>query len=80
MKFLAPLPWRVGTTEEAQGLGFWTDAIVIIDAEEGIVAVLTRGYEGDDEGGLPSWTNARMIVESVNKANGHSVPTVSGES
>jgi hypothetical protein len=65
-QYLAPLPWRVGSDEEASS--YWTDAAVVIDAAGGVVAVLSRGYEGDSNGDIcPSYTNARTIVEAVNQ-------------
>lgn len=61
---LAPRPWAI----EPSTIGFhWTDSIDIIDANGGCVAVLTRGYQGDDNGdGCPSFENAKLIVEAVN--------------
>lgn len=60
----APRPWRVD--RESVGRS-WRDSVAIVDAEGSTVCVLTRGYQGDDEGdGCPSWDNAELIVRCVN--------------
>lgn len=64
-KYLAPLPWRVGTEEDARS--YWSDAAVIMDARGGVVAVLSRGYQFDESGeSCPSYVNAQAIVDAVN--------------
>lgn len=64
VRYLAPLPWSVDMSSIHR---HWRDSISIIDAEGGEVAVLMRGYEGDDNGdGCPSFANAQKIVDSVN--------------
>lgn len=64
----APRPWTVGMWRiDNKSIGkHWTDSLSIIDADGGEVAVLTRGYEGDEQGGCPSWKNAALIVAAVN--------------
>jgi hypothetical protein len=62
---IAPRPWRVDRESRHR---HWTDSCSIIDAQGGEVCVLTRGYQGDDDGDdCPSWDNAEMIVAAVNK-------------
>lgn len=63
MDFTAPRPWRV---DRESGGKKWTDSCSIFDAEGGEVAILTRGYQGDADGGTPSWDNAELIVAAVN--------------
>lgn len=59
-KYLAPPPWSYVKDNQ------WTNAIAIVDADGGHVAILTRGYEGEMIDGnredCPSWTNARVIA------------------
>jgi hypothetical protein len=58
-KYLAPMPWRVGSDHGAE----WTNSLTIYDAQGGAVCHLTRGYEGDANGEhCPSFTNARLIA------------------
>lgn len=60
----APKPWRVCTKTIGS---HWTNSISILDADGGEVAVLTRGYQGDENGyGCPSYDNAQLIVDAVN--------------
>ena len=66
---LARRPWTVGMWQiDNKSVGkHWTDSLSIIDADGNEVAVLTRGYEGDENGdGCPSWKNAVLIVAAVN--------------
>lgn len=61
---IAPRPWRVDRDSEGKQ---WTNSCSILDAEDGEVCVLTRGYQGDEEGDdCPSWDNAELIVAAVN--------------
>jgi hypothetical protein len=62
-RYLAPLPWAVDADSVHR---HWTNSLSIMDAEDGEVAILTRGYEGDEEGDdCPSWTNANLIAEAA---------------
>lgn len=62
-----PGPWHV----MADGHRPWTDALTIYYgpkeemgcyADGGVIAYTTRGFECDENGGLPSWANARLIA------------------
>ena len=60
-----PGPWRVVDRHHRP----WTDALCIVAKEDGCevdIAITTRGMEGDENGGLSSWANARLIVRAVN--------------
>ena len=60
-----PGPWRVVDRHHRP----WTDALCIVAKEDGCevdIAITTRGMEGDENGGLPSWANASLIVRAVN--------------
>ena len=64
----APRPWRVDYKSADY---HWTDSCSIIDADGGEVCILTRGYQGDENGeGCPSWQNAELIVAAVNNSPG----------
>jgi hypothetical protein len=57
---LAPAPWSIDTNYTGK---MWTDSLSIKDAEGGLVAHLTRGYDGDEKGDDgPSWNNASLIA------------------
>ncbi len=58
----APRPWRVDCTEHV----YWKNSIAVLDANGRTVCVLTRGYQGDQDGDLPSYDNAELIVMAVN--------------
>lgn len=70
-KYLAPLPWSVD--RETPGKD-WTDSCRIVDADGGIVCVLTRGYQPEQDCmmcGGPSWDNADFIISAVNAYGGN---------
>lgn len=60
----ANLPWSVDYGSVGK---HWTSSISIVDADGGEVCVMTRGYQGDEGGSLPSTRNAELIVSAVNK-------------
>ena len=59
MSRFTPGPW---TVDMASRHFMWTDSISISNGEHGHICHLTRGYEGDEHGGCPSWANARLIA------------------
>lgn len=63
-----PGPWWVTDLNHRP----WSDALAIgygpdrtgAGADSGVIAYTTWGFEGEADGGLPSWANARLIASA----------------